>query len=344
MAAFEVDLPDYHFGWRQIASLLAGAALVLALLPAIARRRPRAGGACPTGDFERQISNLNGKTGIDEPYRVLWLGDADLLPAAGWPLDAPQIDDIGPGALLSYATSNNGMPDVSDVDRRLRRGATSHLAETLQYAAEGGTSRLGALLAPMGVRYVVVPEANAPSPLETGPTVTPEALLTLLDGQLDLSNLDVAGGIVVVPERRRGVRPEPSCPPTPSSRRAKAGRPTASSPALTDAPTALPDDRATSRSRARSTRPARSTWPRRRQPSGTSGRRPHRRPSGGARVVERVLGAGRRRGTLAFDTPISRTAHADRSARALAGGAHLPVPHPDPDRGGPRPGGAAGRR
>ena len=35
MAAFEVDLPDYHFGWRQIVSLLAGAAFVLALLPAL---------------------------------------------------------------------------------------------------------------------------------------------------------------------------------------------------------------------------------------------------------------------------------------------------------------------
>ncbi len=35
MVAFEVDLPDYHFGWRQIASVLAGVALVLGVFPVI---------------------------------------------------------------------------------------------------------------------------------------------------------------------------------------------------------------------------------------------------------------------------------------------------------------------
>lgn len=240
MAAFEVDLPDYHFGWRQIASLLAGAALVLALLPAIAAASSGRWGM-PTGDFERPIRNLNGKSGTDEPYRVLWLGDADLLPAAGWPLDAPQVDDLGPGALLSYATSNNGMPDVSDVIAGSDSGATSHLAETLQYAADGGTSRLGALLAPMGVRYVVVPEANAPSPLETGPTVTPEALLTLLDAQLDLSNLDVAGGISVY--RNAAWGPTRAQLPADTEFPSGEGRPSDRVvPALTGAPTALPDD------------------------------------------------------------------------------------------------------
>ncbi|MGZ4683920.1 MAG: glycosyltransferase, partial [Acidimicrobiales bacterium] len=240
MAAFEVDLPDYHFGWRQIASLLAGAALLLALLPAIAAASSGRWGM-PTGDLGRPVRNLNGKNAVDQPYRVLWLGDADLLPAAGWPLDAPQIDQIGSGALLSYATSSNGMPDVSDVIAGSDAGATSHLAETLQYAAEGGTSRLGALLAPMGVRYIVVPEANAPSPLETGPTVRPEALLTLLDGQLDLSNLDVAGGMDVY--RNSAWGPTRAQLPAGTSFPSGDGGPTDRVvPGLTDAPTALPDD------------------------------------------------------------------------------------------------------
>jgi GT2 family glycosyltransferase len=240
MAAFEVDLPDYHFGWRQIASLLAGAALLLALLPAVAAASSGRWGM-PTGDFERPVRNVDGKSSIDAPYRVLWLGDADLLPAAGWPLDAPSIDELGPGALLSYATSENGMPDVSDVIAGSDGGATSHLAETLEFAAEGGTSRLGALLAPMGIRYVVVPEANAPSPLQTGPTVTPEALLTLLDGQLDLSNLDVAGGIVVYRNAAWGpTRAQlPAGTPFPSGEGGPVDRIV---PGLTDAPTALPDD------------------------------------------------------------------------------------------------------
>ena len=240
MAAFEVDLPDYHFGWRQIASLLAGAALLLALLPAIAAASSGRWDM-PTGDFERPVRNLNGKNAVDQPYRVLWLGDADLLPAAGWPLEAPNVDQLGDGTLLSYATSNNGMPDVSDVIAGSDAGATSHLAETLQYAAQGGTSRLGALLAPMGVRYIVVPEANAPSPLDTGPTIRPAALLTLLDAQLDLSNLDVAGGVVVYRNAAWGPTRALLPPDTafPSGEGAPVDR---TVPGLTDAPTALPDE------------------------------------------------------------------------------------------------------
>ena len=241
MAAFEVDLPDYHFGWRQIASLLAGAALVLALLPAIAAASSGRWGM-PTGDFERPVRNLNGKNAVDQPYRVLWLGDADLLPAAGWPLDAPSIDQMGDGTLLSYATSNNGMPDVSDVIAGSDSGATSHLDEALQYAAQGGTSRLGAMLAPMGVRYIVVPEANAPSPLETGPTVVPQALLTLLDAQLDLSNLDVAGGVVVY--RNAAWGPTRAMLPADTAYPSGDESPVARTiPGLTDAATALPDDK-----------------------------------------------------------------------------------------------------
>ena len=196
MAAFEVDLPDYHFGWRQIASVLAGAALVLAVLPAVAAASSGRWGL-PDADFSRSLRNLDTKDAGAGPFRVLWLGDADLLPAAGWQLHAPQVDDLGPGALLAYATSENGMPDVSDVIAGSDQGATSQLRDVLQIAAAGGTSRLGALLAPMGVRYVVVPFGNAPRPFDTGPTITPDALLTVLDAQLDLSNVDVARGVAV---------------------------------------------------------------------------------------------------------------------------------------------------
>ena len=196
MAAFEVDLPDYHFGWRQIASVAAAIALLLGVFPALAAASTGRWGM-PATDFSRSLRNLNAKGGGDDPYRVLWLGDADLLPAAGWPLDAPTVDHIGPGAVLSYATSDNGMPDASDVLAGSDAGATSHLRQAVQTAAAGGTSRLGALLAPMGVRYVAVPIGNAPQPFQTGPTIEPSALLTVLDAQLDLSNVDVARGIVV---------------------------------------------------------------------------------------------------------------------------------------------------
>jgi GT2 family glycosyltransferase len=239
MAAFEVDLPDYHFGWRQIASVLAGVALLLGLFPAVAAASSGRWGL-PDTDFARPLHNLSTKGAAVDPYRVLWLGDADLLPSAGWPLDAPAVDNLGPGALLAYATSQNGMPDVSDVLAGSDQGATSRLDQVLQTAAAGGTSRLGALLAPMGVRYIAVPLANAPRPFETGPAIEPTAVLTMLDAQLDLSNVDVARGIVVYRNAewaptRALLAPDTAFPS------ADAGVTGSTLPGLAGASTALPD-------------------------------------------------------------------------------------------------------
>jgi hypothetical protein len=76
-------------------------------------------------------------------------------------------------------------------------GATARMAQALRIAARGGTTRLGALLAPMGVRYLVVPEANAPIPYQTGPTSHPTDLLAVLQGQLDLADVPVTSGVAV---------------------------------------------------------------------------------------------------------------------------------------------------
>ena len=195
MAAFEVDLPDYHFGWRQILSLVAGVALVLGVVPVL--------GAVldgrwetPRGDYNRTLAFLD-KEAEAAPFRVLWLGDAGVLPVAGWHLDAPQIDDLGRGSTLTYATSDNGTPNLEDRWAGSPSAATTRLADALQVAAAGGTSRLGGLLAPMGVRYVVVPLGPAPAPYTKEPSSTPAATVDMLDGQLDLSTIDVNVGVVV---------------------------------------------------------------------------------------------------------------------------------------------------
>ncbi len=198
MAAFEADLPDYHFGWRQILSLLAGAALVLGVLPVLAGATDGRW-SLPRGDFERTLSFLD-KEGEETPFRVLWVGDASVLPMAGWRLDAPAITPGGAGtdATLAYATSDDGLPTVADRWAGSSEGPTDdRLGGVLEAAAEGGTSRLGALLAPMGVRYVVVPLAAAPAPYRDDLEPRPAELLALLDGQLDLSTIDLPAGVVV---------------------------------------------------------------------------------------------------------------------------------------------------
>jgi GT2 family glycosyltransferase len=190
MAAFEVDLPDYHFGWRQVFSVLAGVALFLAVLPVVGAAVDGRW-SLPRGDYERALSFLD-REAETEPFRVLWLGDAESLPLAGWELDGTGSGPSAERPNLAYATSENGTPRLDDRWAGSPEGATRQLDEALTIAAEGGSSRLGTLLAPMGVRYIVVVAAPAPEPYAT-PTVDPVVVQGILDAQLDLAPVTASG-------------------------------------------------------------------------------------------------------------------------------------------------------
>ena len=195
MAAFEIDLPDYHFGWRQIMSLVAAIAFVLALGPALLSSFSGRWGL-PRGDFSRSLSFL-GEGSEDGAFRVLWLGDAAALPLQGWALDAPAVDDLGPDRRLAFATTDAGTPTIAQQWPGSDSGATGELARAIQTAADGGTARLGALLSPMAVRYVVVPVAPAPDPYARSRASVPTDLLSVLDAQLDLASITVNPGVRV---------------------------------------------------------------------------------------------------------------------------------------------------
>ena len=195
MVAFEVDLPDYHFGWRQIVSLLAGAAFVIAVVPAwsgVVSGRWE----LPRGDFARSLAFMREEADA-EPMRALWLGDAGVLPGVGWALDAPGIDDLGEDRVLAYLTSERGVPTISEHWPGAEGAATPLVADAVRVAASGGTSRLGALLAPMGVRYVVVPLGPAPDPFAENRRYDPDDLLATLEAQLDLDGVTVNPGVRV---------------------------------------------------------------------------------------------------------------------------------------------------
>jgi len=109
-------------------------------------------------------------------YRVLWVGAPAALPLGSWRL--------APG--VGYATSLDGEPDVSDLWPSPAAGATPLLATDLDLATAGRTTTLGHLLAPLGVRYLVIPNHNAPSGSGAQPVPVPEPLLAALAAQTDL--------------------------------------------------------------------------------------------------------------------------------------------------------------
>jgi hypothetical protein len=172
--ALAVDLPQYRFGWRQAAAQVTGVALALGLLPVL--------GAAVDGRWNLPETSVAEAVEWMEPqaragaFRVLWLGDPEVLPLDSWPLE----DGVG------YATSRNGPPDATDLWPGPPSGATEQLKQALQTAQRGNTSRLGRLLAPMAVRYIVLPTRLA-AVGDQPPTLPPPPSVDIaLASQIDL--------------------------------------------------------------------------------------------------------------------------------------------------------------
>lgn len=183
VVAFEVDLRAFGFGWRQVAAALSGVAFLIGAIPTLLD----AGNGrwyLPAGDLDSTFAFLEE----DEPgFRVLWIGDPDVMPLDGFPLR----DD------LVYATTTDGLPELPEHWAGSGEGPTQLLEDALGLAAAGETSRLGRLLAPMAVRYIVLPSAAAPRPLGGLQRPVPVDVVDSLGDQLDLSELAVNPAYVV---------------------------------------------------------------------------------------------------------------------------------------------------
>ncbi|MEO7556047.1 MAG: glycosyltransferase family 2 protein, partial [Acidimicrobiales bacterium] len=174
LVAFELDLPGYRFGWRQGASVVAALSVAIGLFPMIGAATDGRWGM-PDKDVASVLGFMQDEQ-ADGAFRVLWLGDPDVLPVSGWPLSEG----------VAYGTST-GLPRVEDRLAGSDDGATRLLADAVRVASRRETSRLGRLLAPMGVRYIVV--AEAATPFNDDRRAVPADLQRTLDGQLDLQEV-----------------------------------------------------------------------------------------------------------------------------------------------------------
>ena len=182
VAAIEEDLRDrtWSFPLRRLVAVAGALALPAAALPV-------AGGAVdgwwrmPHGDFDGVVAFAERDV-TDVPSRILWIGDPNVLPGGGgW----TWRDGI------SYATSLEGGPDIRDLWPGAAEGATRRLGRALDIAADRRTTRLGRLLAPMGVQYIALPQRAAPSPFAEERHPLPQSVLTALGAQLDLEEVQL---------------------------------------------------------------------------------------------------------------------------------------------------------
>ncbi|HEX9260523.1 MAG TPA: hypothetical protein VF855_13370, partial [Acidimicrobiales bacterium] len=185
-AAAELDVQGKRLGWRQPATLVATVLVVASALPALAA----------TADGRWEI----GRTDLSTPlsflptqrtpgaYRILWTGDPRALPAPGWRL----VDGV------AYGLSDDGAPTLLQHWTDAPGRGEQALAEALLQATSGATDRLGHLLAPVGVRYVIVPSKARPALNDGGEEhPPPPSLVDALASQLDLRSVDVDDALAV---------------------------------------------------------------------------------------------------------------------------------------------------
>ncbi|NNE73834.1 MAG: hypothetical protein HKN26_09235, partial [Acidimicrobiales bacterium] len=178
--AFEHDLGRHRFGWRQIGAGVALAGVLLGGVPLVVAAVD-GGWNAPERGFANEYRELFAAD--DVPYRVLWLGDAELLPVASWDIDAHS----------SFGLTENGGPTGRDQVLAPLDNDTRRVLSAVQRATDGRSGRLGEALAPMGVRYVVLVEANAPAPFATRSSAESPATGQLRSGlaqQLDLVRIE----------------------------------------------------------------------------------------------------------------------------------------------------------
>jgi hypothetical protein len=174
MVAFEVDLRRYRFGWRQVTCFGAAVAVVAGTLPVL--------GAARDGRWHMPSIGMVQALGWtrSQPragaFRILWVGDSAALPLDGW--------SLGDG--LAYATSHDGPPDTIDLWPGPETRSDALIPDALDLARRGDTTRVGHLLAPMAVRYLVVAERLAPGRVSAPRTPAPPSLTGALAAQVDL--------------------------------------------------------------------------------------------------------------------------------------------------------------
>lgn len=184
-ATFEYDIPRFGLAARRATIGVGALGLAVGSMSGLA--------AAAGGDYGSPSTDITGALRLIAPepsagsFRVMWIGDPVLLPSPG--------REVAEG--LAVTASTDGMPDIRAAWQSPPNAASDFMVDSWRAALAGDTARLGRLLAPMGVRYVIVPQANAPSFAEAEVTPGDPFLLETLGAQLDFDRIATDTAVVV---------------------------------------------------------------------------------------------------------------------------------------------------
>ena len=180
-ASFEHDVTTGDFGPAQVLSGLAVAALLIGIVP-VALASANGRWYQPEGDFRAALDTVDR----GQSFRTAWIGDSDVLPMSGWALDT--------ATGLTVGIADGMYPTVTERYRLDGGPGGEQLRAAVDAALTGRTSRLGRLLAPMGIKYVMLVDRPAPEPYSRREVALPAGALASIQEQLDLSEVPLSPG------------------------------------------------------------------------------------------------------------------------------------------------------
>lgn len=185
-AAF-IDGRSQTFTWRQLLSVVSIVATVLALLPSVVSivdgrfMQPR-----PT--LSQLVTQLPDE--VDGDYFVLYLGDPRLLPVAAISAEDDHV---------AYGLLRDGGAIGVDLLAATPSAMSDSVARAVDVLLTGESLRAGRLMAPLAVRFVVVPLRDATLHAKRVPLdgAVGEAVVAHLADQLDFRRVYTAADLVI---------------------------------------------------------------------------------------------------------------------------------------------------
>jgi len=184
-SSLAIDLGRGKFTWRQPLGALIGLAFAVGLIPAplnaIDGSWNQPDLALPQLLVQLPDSDASGN------YRTMFIGDARVLPGA--PLN------FGWG--ISYSVVNGRSAGVTEMWETPPTRARDNAVAAMYGIVRGQTARAGRLLAPLSVRFIVVPIIDGGQSTRDRPIDVPAGLVEALSRQLDLRRQFTSPDLIV---------------------------------------------------------------------------------------------------------------------------------------------------
>ena len=184
-ATLVVDLRRARFGWRQPISAVVALAFAIGLVP-VSINALNGSWSQPSLALPQLLAQLPDAQTSGE-YRTMFIGDSRVLPGA--PLN------FGWG--ISYSVVNGREPSMEELWEHPPTRARDNAVAALYGIVRGQTARAGRLLAPLSVRFIVVPIIDGGQSTRSDPIAAPRGLVDSLSRQLDLRRLYASPDLVI---------------------------------------------------------------------------------------------------------------------------------------------------